>query len=224
MTSKVWKFLESAGVVTLGEDEPATEEVAPTPPPTTTGSVPTVAAPAPVIDTARFAEVDRSCRAKLEQAMANDGAPLPEQFMETLSVLESIPVEEARYKTALQLLGKQGHSAGAVLSDYDKTLGVLETTARAFESSLQNQIAAKVGSKQAAVERLATDIETKRAQIQAMQTEIEQLTRQRDSEQNGITEEQLKITTVQQRFQVIYGHVKVEITAQRAKIAQYGGL
>jgi chromosome segregation ATPase len=225
--SKGLKFLEKLGLVEY-EGSPGADSETPSASPAPTAapvaSPPPVAAAPTVVDSARFAEVDKACKARLTQAMENDGAPLPEEFMETLSVLETIPTEEARFKTALSLLGKRGHTPAAILSDYDKTLGVLEETARAFEGNLKVQIESKVGAKHASVEQLTSDIAAKQAQIQAMQAEIESLTVQRDNEQSSIAEEQSKLTTVQQRFKVIFAHVKNEIQGQRTKIAQYGGI
>lgn len=224
--SKVWKFLAKAGVVEI-EDQGPSETPAAEPEVVAVAAVP--AGPPPTassasVDASKYVEVDKACRDKLIHAMENDGAPLPEAFMETLSALEAIPVEEARFKTALNLMGKQGHTAGAILSDYDKTLGVLDETSRSFESSLQNQIDAKVGAKQQAVEQLTAAISEKEAQIQALRVEIEQLKVQKDTEQSGIADEQIKISTVQHRFKVIYQAVLAEIQTQRAKIAQYGGI
>lgn len=224
--SKVWKFLAKAGVVEIDDQDPSETPTAepeaaavaavPAGPPPTASSSP--------VDASKYVEVDKACRDKLIYAMENDGAPLPEAFMETLSALEAIPVEESRFKTALTLMGKQGHTAGSILSDYDKTLGVLDETSRSFEESLKSQIDAKVGAKQQAVEQLTTAIGEKEAQIQALRVEIEQLKVQRDTEQSGIADEQIRISTVQHRFKVIYQAVLAEIQTQRAKIAQYGGV
>lgn len=224
--SKAWKFLEKIGVVEIGDQDPsktptaepeaAAMAAAPVTPPPTASAAP--------IDPSKYADVDKACRDKLINAMENDGAPLPEAFMETLSALEAIPVEEARFKTALNLMGKQGHTPGAILSDYDKTLGVLAETATSFEASLQSQIEVKVGAKQQAVEQLTVTISEKEALIQAARVEIEQLKVQRDTEQSGIADEQIKLSTVQHRFKVIYQAVLTEIQNQRGKIAQYGGV
>lgn len=223
MAHKLLRFLERAGVVDLEEPSEGTEDTQIPAPAQPVVSDPTPVVSAPV-NPAKFSEVDKACFSKLEQAMLNDGAPLPEEFMDTLSVLDTIPTEEARYKTALSLMSKRGYTPAAILSDYDKTLGVLEETSVAFEGSLKAQIDGKVGARHAKVEQLTTTIEAHRVQIQAMQEEIQRLTAERDNEQSSITEEHLKITTVQQRFKVIFTQVKGEILGQRAKITQYGGV
>jgi len=228
-----WKILAKVGLAeTVEVSETATAApsagTAPTATPATAQHAAPVASPLPKppVDeesARRLAELDKTLRERLIKAMENDGAPLVEEFEATIEpLIEAIPDERARCMAALKILAKKRTTVPALLSDFDKCLGVLEENSRMFDSDMQKQLESRVGGKQRMVEDLKGQIKTKNDQIAALQAEVANLAVKQQEAETGIGTEQEKITQVKERFSSMYNAVRGEIQGQRAKIAQYG--
>lgn len=220
------KFLERVGLVEVVEvkEEPTSQTTAPAPDGDIAKASPKVAPFSQDPDAqARIAELDKSAREKLHQAMDDAGAKLVEEFGDLLDTLkESIADEKVRYTAALKILIKKGNTVTAVCADIDKCIGVLEEKDREFTSQLKDQLDKRVGSRKAQVEGLQKTIEDKSNQIVTLEREIKDLSGKRDVAFNEITEEQMKLTQVQERFTLAYQAIKAEAQLQRGKIVQYG--
>lgn len=176
----------------------------------------TYSQPAPSIDHGRARELDEKARSIIIEALKNDNAPLVEEISDSLDIFaETIPDEAARFKTALKIFAKKGHSVALVLSDFDKCLGALDETQRTFESNMRSALDSQVGAKMRAVEALNSE-------IAALQASLNEKIARRDQEQAGITVEQTKIEQAQSRFTIVYGNIRQDIEQKRAKIARFG--
>lgn len=225
MAGKFWQVLEKIGLAETVEDAPT--EAAPAVKPST-GSTPAPVIQSPkVIDPeaqAKLAELDKSARQQLAQAMEASGATLVEELGETLETLKESGVEDEkiRYTAAIKGLIKKGHPVAAICQDVDKCIGVLEDKNREFSSQLKTQFDKRVGTKTQTVQTSQDQIKVKQAQKAKLDQEIADLTAQRTEAQSGITDEQNKLTQVGERFDMAYKAIRSEVEAQRAKIAQYG--
>ena len=228
MAGKFWQVMEKIGLAeTVEEDTPPAAEASIKP----TGSIP---APAPVVQRApsvsdpetqaKLAELDKSARQQLAQAMEGAGASLVEELGDTLETLKESGVEDekVRYTAAIKGLTKKGHSVSAICQDMDKCIGVLEDKNREFASQLKGQFDKRVGTKTQTVQTCEYQIKVKQAQKAKLDQEIYDLSAQRTEAQSGITDEQNKLTQVGERFDMAYKAIRSEVEAQRAKIAQYG--
>jgi hypothetical protein len=225
MAGKFWQVMEKIGLAETVEDTPPAE--APVKP---TGSVPAPAQVLPRVATvdpavqAKLAELDKSARQQLSQAMEAAGASLVEELGETLETLKESGVEDekVRYTAAIKSLIKKGHPVSAICQDMDKCIGVLEDKNREFSSQLKGQFDKRVGSKTQTVQTCDDQIAAKIAQKAKLDQEIADLTTQKAEAQQGIHDEQNKLTQVGERFDMAYKAIRSEVESQRAKIAQYG--
>lgn len=191
-------------------------------------AVPKTASPiapaAPVVDPELVKSIDASAQKQLIDAIGASGAELVEELGDIIETLkESIPDETALYKAALKMLGKKGHTAVAILGDYDKCLGVIEAKDREFEGQLKAQFDKRVGSKQQAIANFRDQITQKQAQIAQLQQEMSDLGVKAQEVQAEVGEEEQKLNLAQDRFSRVYQTIRAAIEAQRAKVAQYGG-
>lgn len=168
------------------------------------------------MDPARAKELDDRARSIIIEALKNDNAPLVEEISDSIDTLaEAIADEGMRFRTALKMFIKQGHSVAVVLSDFDKCLGALDETKRTFESNMKTALDTQVGAKIRAVETL-------NGEIAVLQATLNEKIARRDQEQAGITTEQTKITQGQSRFSVVYTNIRRDIEQKRANIVRFG--
>jgi len=166
---------------------------------------------------------DGAARKRLEAAIESSAPPGYVELQDTLSTLaDSIPDESARWKAAMKLAAKHGHSVEILLGDFDKCIGILEQKGREFEDETQAQLKRKVGGRQATIESLDTQIKTKHEQIQQLQSDISRLSEQRDAESAALTADEQKITSVKEGFVAAYQVVHAQLTDRRNKLATFG--
>lgn len=221
-------WLKGVFVEQVPDDGPPAAQPAPTPTPAAAplpgmmaaAVPPPVAVPSPDIE--RIRALDSTAQKTFIDALEKDDAPLFEELSGTLeSLREAIPDEGARIKAALKLLAKKA-TVMQIITDYDKSVGTLESTFREFEKDSKRQADARVGSKRQAVESYGQQIQTLNQQLETLRTQIADLVAKRDAEQSGIATEEAKVALVQQRFELAFNTLRNEIQSQRAKIAQYG--
>lgn len=223
--SKWMERLQAIGLVTLVPETEAPKAQPYTPPPAAPGFLTSrpVSAPPQVVDpemAAKLQALDNSAKERLMHVLATDGAPLPEELIEIVETLaDTIPDVSARYKTALKLMAKKGHTKEAILANYDKCLAALAANAAEFDKETQAAVQAKVGSKQQNLVHLEGQIRSRQEQIEALQKEIVALHGQLEAEKVAIGEESQKITLVCDRFLALYNVVRAEIEDQQKKVA-----
>lgn len=217
----LWGAIRSVIVEDVPEPEPAR---APAPSPVPVRDLPPAAVHpdhpslAPV-----KAVVDQAARQRLEQAIASDAPPGYSEIVDMISTLaESIPDEGSRYRAALKLAAKHGHTVQDLLGDMDKCIGILEGKGRDFQEETKSQVARKVGARQKAVQDMDALIKSKQEQIQSIQQEIAQLSEKRGTEAAAITSETAKIQAVTESFEAVYDAVMDKLVDTRKKIEAYG--
>lgn len=228
--SRLLKGLQKIGLVTITDDPPAANT--PTPPVTAPPITPNVgvftrAPVAPLSSTPvltpeqaqRLAELDNHAKERLLNVLVNDGAPLCEELSETVETLEdAIPDEAGRYRAALKLMAKKGHTKEAIAENYVKCLAALAVNAAEFDRETQDAIQRKVGSRQQQLTSLQGQIKSRQEQIELLQKEIVNIQAQCEAETVAIGEESHKITLVRDRFIAIYNVVRAEIEDQQKKV------
>lgn len=138
-------------------------------------------------------------------------------FVGDLATLsEALPTDELIYKSALKLAGKQGHTPAGLSLDYEKCLRLLDEQGRMFEASVQEQITAKVGGRQAEVARLDDE-------IAKLAEQLTQLQAQRDAEAEAIETDTARIETTKIKFQGAFAAVHAQLNDQKTKLAAFGG-
>ncbi len=223
--SKLFKILSAVGLAEEVQQE--NQEAAPQIVKTASVKVETVAqvvAPqVSSIDAAKLAALDKSIHDQLSQALESANASTVEELGDLLETLSAaIPDEQLRYKTAIDILVKKGHTVDNIIADIDKCIGVLEDKSRVFTSEMKQQLDKRVGSKVTAVETLAATIQQKEDQVELLRKEIVELSVKKNAEQSGISEEQSKIAQTQDRFNSVFKKVRSEVELQKTKISQYG--
>lgn len=179
---------------------------------------PTVA----VVDPAVFAEIDKGIQAKLMGALEKADASIYQElddFLDTMA--DAIPDENLRWRKAIEFLSKKGYTVGALLTDVDKCLGILEEHGRLFSNDVARQLKDRVGSREQSVETLSQQILAKEAQLAAMQEEITALRQRRDTDQAAISTEQAKVERVQSRFDIVFPAIMADVKAQRTKLESF---
>lgn len=224
-----WSVLERVGEsVGVLEVEDASSTPAPTP---TAASAPVIgqsasvrppAAVAPA-DVNRIAELDKTSRDRLIQAMQGAGANAVTDLGDMLDTLrDAIPDERTLYSKALNVLAKKGITTVQVVGDYDKCIGVLEENAREFEANCKSQKESRIGTRLKAIETYNATIAAKQQQLLQLQQEISDLQQKSNTDQASIAGEQAKIDQVQERFTLAYRAIRSEVEAQRTKVSTYG--
>jgi hypothetical protein len=174
------------------------------------------------VDPAVFAEIDKGLQAKLMTALEGADASVYRElddFLDTMA--DAIPDENLRWKKGLEFLAKKGHTVGALLSDVDKCIGVLEDHGRLFSADVSKQLRDRVGSREQSVQLLSQQIDAKEAQKAAMEAEIIALRQKRDTDQAAISTETAKVERVQSRFEVVFPAIMADIKAQRVKLESF---
>lgn len=175
------------------------------------GQLAPVVVPQAVVPTVDQGMVDR-IRAELE-ASAPAGY---KDFVGDLATLaDTLPTEELLYRSALKLVSKQGHTVAGLALDYEKCQRLLDEQGRLFDASVQDQITAKVGKRQAEVARLDGD-------IAKLNEQLAQLQSQRDAEAAAIETDTARIETTKLKFQGAFAVVMTQLNDQKSKLAAFG--
>ncbi len=169
------------------------------------------------------AQADQAARQRLEQAISASAPAGYSDVSDTiLTLADSIPDESQRYKAALKLAAKHGHSVSDLLGDFDKCIGVLESKGREFQDEIKSQVEKKVGSRQAKVRTIEGLVSQNQSRIGALHKEIEQLTEQLSTENSAISADTARIQDVNDGFTASYDAVLAQLVDQRKKIELYG--
>lgn len=212
----IWGAIKGAIVEETPEAAPAQGQSAPPPVP-----VPQSVAPPP--QRVSKPEVDQEARKRLEASITKAAPPGYVEIMDTVATLaDSIPDEGARFRAALKLAAKRGHSLDDLLGDMDKCIGVLEGKKRQFEEETSHQMEAKVVARQKAISGLDEQIRAKQDQMTALQREVSELSEQRGTEAAAITSETANITAVRESFSAAYEVVYAQLQERRQKVSTYG--
>lgn len=199
------------------------------PPPTASKPAATSAAPvisnhtssAPAPSSAETAELDQKLHKLLMAALDGAGIAIYKALEDMLeSLADVVPDENLRYKKALQILAKQGHTLPLILQDIDKAIGALEDSSREFEATQKRQFQQSVGALHQSVEALTAQITAKEAEAARLRNEIAEMTKKRDADAASISTEQAQIDRVGGRYSVVYGAFMREIQSQRATVEQ----
>lgn len=227
--SRLIKGLQTLGFVSIKEDEK--KPAAPTPPPQsfsnpsvgvfTRPAAPLISAPSMTPEMAqKLADLDNHAKDRLLKVLANDGAPLCEELSETVETLEdAIPDEAGRYRAAIKLMAKKGHSKEAIVENYNKCLTALAADATTFNTETEEAVQRKVGSRQQQLTSLEGQIKSRQEQIEVLQKEILSIQTQCEAERLAIGDEAQKITLVRDRFFALYNVVRAEIEDQQKKVS-----
>jgi chromosome segregation ATPase len=176
---------------------------------------------APSPSSAETAELDRKLHGLLMTTLDSAGISIYKALDGMVeSLADVVPDENLRYKKALEILAKQGHTLPLILQDIDKAIGALEDSSREFEATQKSQFQQSVGALHRSVEELSTRITAKQAEAAKLAEEISTLTKKRDEDAASISTAQAKIDRVGGRYSVVYQAFMREVQAQRAIVEQ----
>ena len=177
----------------------------------------------PSVDAERIAKCDASAATILQEAVAAvtvKHIPELQSFLQTLEGV--VPVEALRYQTALKLFIGKGIPLVALINEYDAFEGALQAKEQLFAKESKEQYTSRVGAKVQAVEALNAQIASTQAQIASLQEGLVSLTAKRDTEQSGISVEETKMKTFQERFAIQYSRMLKAVQDQKQKIVEFG--
>lgn len=212
-------FGKSLRSMFVEDDAPSTDAATPAGPHATAPVIsnqPIIAAPSKADQQA----LDDKLQKLLIDAVEAAGIDGYKAFDDILDSLEDvIPDVNARYKKAMEILGKQGHDPVSLLNDIDKAIGALETESRTFEQNQKSQFQASVGALTKSVETTTQQITVKQQQADTLLKEVADLKQKRVTDQATIATEQSKIDNVQSRFGIVYRVLMSDIQNQRSIVA-----
>jgi len=172
---------------------------------------------------APVAVIDPVVRKKLEDSISAEAPAGYAEIVNNLVTLsEDIPDERSRYRAAIRLAGKAGHTLDHLLGDLDKCVGILEAKAREFADEVKRQIDTKVGARRTSIAQRESEITSKTQLIVQLQGEIAQLQQANLTESEDIASETAKITGIGNNFNLAYQAVHAAVIEQRNKISTYG--
>jgi chromosome segregation ATPase len=173
----------------------------------------------PTVSPAEMTAIDQRLQTILLEAIASSGAPAYKALDDVVDSLEDVvPNVNDRYRKALQILTKQGHSPITILNDVDKVIGALEESSRQFEVDQKNHFQNSVGALHRSVETLGQQIAAKQAEIARLTQEVQTLAQKRDADAASIASEQAQIDHVEGRFKVVFNTFMSEVQSQRAAV------
>ncbi len=176
-------------------------------------------APAPATDPAEVQAIDKQLQEVLMASLHEAGIAAYTALDDMLDSLADIaPNLDVRYKKALEILGKQGHSLPLIYQDIEKAVGALEDASRAFEADQKKQFQTSVGTLHRTVDTLTQQIAAKTTQRDALTQEIAALTKSRDENTAEISSAQAQIDKVEARFVIVYKSFMDEVEGQKAEI------
>lgn len=173
----------------------------------------------PTVSPAEIQEVDKKLHEILMESLRVAGIASYTALDDMLDSLADIaPDLNVRYKKALEILAKQGHSLPLIYQDIEKAVGALEEASRNFEADQKKQFQESVGALHTSVDKLSQQIAAKQAQQAALTQEIAMLTKSRDTSTAEIASEQAQIDKVEGRFVIVYKSFMDEVQGQKSEI------
>jgi len=169
-----------------------------------------------------FEKLDKSANDKLEAAITSVNPTAYKDFVDYLSTLaDAIPSEDARYKTALNLLAKKGIANTSLISDLDNCIKAIESKNKEFVDASAKKTTERIGGRQAHIVEIEQSITQKTQQIAALQADIITLTTQKLEENNTMANETQLINQAKDRFTFVYNRKHTDLDAQKQKILSY---
>jgi len=166
--------------------------------------------------------LDKSFRIKLKEAITLKSPQFFSKLNDLLTTLaEDIPNEQARYKTALKLLAKDGASPASIISDLDICISAINDKNKEFSTALNKKIEEQIGGRKQKIISLEQEIQSKNQQIQMLQADIEKAKSQHDLENSSITEESAKFDLRKNRFDIVCTDLVNQLNNQKQKISEF---
>lgn len=138
------------------------------------------------------------------------------EFLGHLSTLaDALPTESLLYAAAIKLAVKQGNSLEGLTLDFQRALKILEEHGNQFDAAAKEQVANKVGSREAKVTQL-------KAEMAALQEQIAQISSQISTESQAIAEDTATIESTRRNFGLAFQVAHDQISTQQLKLTQYG--
>jgi len=176
--------------------------------------------PSPV---AQVVTSDPTVRKKLEALLEKAAPPGYQEVMATIATLvDIVPTEEGRYKAAVRLALKKGHTLDQLLGDVDERLRVLETAKQNFAASSEKNSATLVSSKEESARSATALAQEKQNQAMQLQKEAEELRLQAANLFHEAQDEKNRVALVVSQFLATYEEMKKEFQAERSKIEACG--
>ena len=197
------------------------DEKKPTPAPEPHPSAPVISnqPSAPAANSAELQAIDKQLQDILLASLHTAGIAAYTALDDMLDSLADIaPDPNVRYKKALEILAKQGHSLPLIYQDIEKAVGALEDASRAFEADQKKQFQTSVGTLHKTVDTLTQQIAAKTAQRDALTQEIAALAKSRDENSAEISNAQADIDKVEARFVIVYKSFMDEVQGQKSEI------
>lgn len=169
------------------------------------------------------AVIDQTVRNKLAEAVAGSAPPGYAELHANISALaEDMPDENARFRAAVKLAIKKGHSVPALLGDVDKCVGILEAKKAEFEKASSVQVEKNVRSRQTEAGGIEANINAKMFEIERLQREVQEATAKRAQLLLDAENEAWRLEAIKTGFVAAYESVKKEILDLRNKIEAQG--
>ncbi len=176
---------------------------------------------APAANSAETAELDQKLHGLLMATLDGAGIAIYKALDDMVdSLADVVPDQNLRYKKALEILAKQGHTLPLILQDIDKAIGALEDSSRDFEATQKSQFQQSVGALHRSVDELTAKINAKQAEVAKLNQEIGEMSKKRDTDAASISTAQANIDRVGGRYTVVYQAFMREVQAQRAIVEQ----
>jgi hypothetical protein len=186
----------------------------PAPPPLAYSSQP--------VDQDAVKALDEKMLAKFQAAIIAKNPKFYTKLNDLLSTLaEDMPSEQARYKTAIKLLYKEGATVPSLISDLDLCISAIEDNSKDFSQSVEKKLNERTSSRQNNIATIDQTLTTKQQQIQTLQADIATLTQQKQEETNLISVETNKINQSKERFSIIYNQLHDQLAKQKENISNY---
>ncbi len=175
----------------------------------------------PVPDAAETAALDQKLHGLLMTALTTADIGAYRALDDMLdSLTDVVPDETIRYKKALEILAKQGHTLPLILEDIDKAIGALEESSRDFEATQKSQFQKSVGTLHQTVDDLTASIVAKQGQAAKLNQEVVEMTQRRSQASGSISTAQAEIDHVGGRYTAVYQTIMKEVQTQRAAVEQ----
>lgn len=181
------------------------------------------------IGTADTVEIDKSIKAKFDEALAINTPPLYTELNDTVAMLaEDIPNVASRYKAAIKLLTKRGATASAIIAAFDQCIQIIEKKAQEFQVTAAKKLEEKVGSKKSAIDGLDKSINDTNmqiaalnAQIQSYQSQIQTFTTNKANLQTEMAKDEEQIKLKQSRLEIIYKELHDDFDKKKQSLLDY---
>jgi peptidoglycan hydrolase CwlO-like protein len=155
-------------------------------------------------------------RSYFEKLIADSNLPGPDyfEFFKMVDAMKSITDEKARFATAFAGLSVQGLDKTQLINSAEKYIGILNSDAQNFNSTVDNTIKDKIEAKK-------KEIESSQQRITEMQNEIRDLENKIRLLTGQIKEDDEKLNNSTAGYNSEYGNMVNKIKQDIEKIKQY---